>query len=244
MPDLRSVPRAALGPARSPAGAGSRLLEAVGTSVVRAASFVRGERVIHAKGMTLHARLTVPASAGTGAPLFDEPRTWPALVRLSRSVGLPERLPDVLGIAIRVPDAYGPDTRQDLLMSSAVRAPVLRHLPLPRFDLLGATYSSLTPYEIGTERGVLWAVPEGEAPSTRDVQELPGRGDGTRLVLQLVSSTREPRTLAVVELAGEAPGGREIRFAPLNTGGGIRPVGWLQDLRRSAYPASHVGRDD
>ena len=30
---------------------------------------------------------------------------------------------------------------------------------------------------------------------------------------------------------------------PDNTGGGIRPVGWLQDLRKDAYRATHVGPD-
>jgi hypothetical protein len=152
-------------------------------------------------------------------------------------------VPDVLGLAVRVPDAHGPGRHQDLLLSSSVSAPVLRHLPLPRWDLLGATYSSLTPYEVGTARGVLWAVPDDDAPSTRDVADLPGRGDGACFRLELVGSTGGRRVLAVLELGGAVPDGRQVRFSPDVTGGGIRPVGWVQDLRRNAYRASHVGPD-
>lgn len=243
MPDLRTLPRAALGPVLGAARPGSRLLERVGAGVVRAASLVRGERVIHAEGTTMHGRLVVEGGAGTGTALLDDARTWPVLVRLSRSVGLPDRLPDVLGIAVRVLDAHGAGRHQDLLLSSSVRAPVLRHLPVPRHDLLGATYSSITPYVVGTERGVLWLLPEGSPPATRTVAALPGRSDGARFVLALTGTTGPPRPLATLELGGSAPDGRSIRFSPDVTGGGIAPVGWLHDLRRSAYRASHVGPD-
>ena len=210
---------------------------------MRGASLVRGERAVHAKGTTLHARLIVPGGTRLGVPLLDEPGTHPAVVRFSRSVGLPDALPDVLGVGVRVLDAHGPGAHQDLLFDSTSPLPFARRLPLPTYDLLGSAYGSLTPYELAGRRHLLWVLPDASAPSTRSLDQLAGRGDGTRLRLAVSSAHGSPREVAVLELGSTSPGGRQIRFSPDVTGGGIRPAGWLQDLRRSAYRASHVGPD-
>ena len=244
MPDLLSLPRAALAPATAPAvRGGARLLELTGAAVVHAASMVRGERVIHAKGTTLGARLLVPGGAALGAPLLDEPGRHDCLVRFSRSLGLPDRLPDVLGVAVRVLDAHGPGEHQDLLLDSTLSPPLVRRLPVPKYDLLGALFSSLTPYELGGRRWLLALLPDPKAPPVRALDAMAGRSDGTRLRLAVASAHGAWREVAVLELGREVPRGRQVRFSPDVTGGGIRPAGWLQDLRRSAYRASHVGPD-
>jgi hypothetical protein len=248
VPDLLALPRAALSLALTPAAApasrgGARLLEAGGAAVMRAASLVRGERVVHAQGTTLQARLLVPGGAGLGVPLLDEPGSHGCLVRFSRSLGLPDRLPDVLGVAVRVLDAHGEGQHQDLLLDSTSPAPLARRLPLPRYDLLGASFCSLTPYELAGRRWLLGLLPDREAPPTRELDQLAGRGDGARLRLAVASARGRWSEVAVLELGREVERGRKIRFSPDVTGGGIRPVGWLQDLRRSAYTASHVGPD-
>ena len=67
--------------------------------VVHAASAVRGERIIHAKGRTFHGELTLlPAVDELGVPLARGARARPVLVRFSRGAGLPDSLPDVLGM--------------------------------------------------------------------------------------------------------------------------------------------------
>ena len=244
MTALTSLPRAALAPVAGPAvRSGARALTVVGAGVVRAASLVRGERVIHARGATVAGRLQVPGGAGLGVPLFDEPGSWDLLVRFSRSLGLPDRLPDVLGVAVRVLDAHGPGAHQDLLLDSSLPQPVVRRLPVPQYDLLGALYTSLTSYELGGRRHLLALLPDGAAPGTRSLADLAGRGDGARLRLAAWVD-RAWRELAVVELGRPVPHGREVRFSPDVTGGGIRPAGWLHELRRDAYRASHVGPDD
>jgi hypothetical protein len=45
------------------------------------------------------------------------------LVRFSRGAGLPDALPDVLGIAIRIPDADGAGHPQDLMLSTGGGSP-------------------------------------------------------------------------------------------------------------------------
>jgi hypothetical protein len=244
VPDLTAPPRAAsTSAARPPQGTRARLLSSLGSTVFRLASAVRGERAIHARGTTVAARLLVPGGARLGVPLFDEPGRHEALVRFSRSVGLPDRLPDILGVAVRVLDAHGPGSPQDLLLDSTLPLPVVRRLPLPRYDFLGATYTSLTQYELGRERHLLALLPDTGAPSTPTVDGLAGRSDGARLRLVAVLGRRSWRELAVLELGSAVPEGRQVRFSPDVTGGGIRPVGWLHDLRRDAYRASHVGPD-
>jgi hypothetical protein len=243
VPDLAALPRAVLHPVVAPVGRrGADVLAAVGAAVVRAASLVRGERAIHARGLTLSARLDVPGGAGLGVPLLDEPGRHEALVRFSRSVGLPDRLPDVLGVAVRVLDAHGPGAHQDLLLDSAAGLPVLRRLPLPQYDVLGAVYTTLTDHDLGGRRRLLGLLPDPGAPSATSLAEVAGRGDGARLRLAFHEGRRW-HDVAVLELGRPVPHGREVRFSPDVTGGGIRPTGWLHDLRRDAYRASHVGPD-
>lgn len=243
MPDLLALPGAATR-SRPPADRlAARLLAAVGAAATSAASLVRGERVIHAAGVTVAAQFVVPDGPTIGVPLLDQPARHRAIVRFSRAVGLPERLPDVLGIAVRILDAHGPGRPQDLLLTSTLDLPYLRHVPLPRLDLLGVPYSSVTPYSLGPNRCLLAVLPDADAPRTTSLAGVAGRGDGARLRLAAATGRRTWRTLAVLELGRPVPDGRSIRFSPDNTGGGIGPVGWLQDLRRDAYRASHVGPD-
>ena len=109
--------------------------------------------------------------------------------------------------------------------------------------MLGALFCSLTPYELGGRRQLLALLPDPAALATRELTELAGRGDGARLRLAVASAHGRWREVAVLELGATVDDGREVRFSPDVTGGGIYPAGWLHDLRRSAYRASHVGPD-
>lgn len=211
-----------------------------GTAAVRAASRVRGERVIHGRGRTLTGQLHVDGAVTTGAPLLDAAGRYDVLVRVSRSAGLPLPLPDVLGLAVRVLDAHGAGRHQDLLLDSALPQPVLRRLPLPRRDHLGALHCSLLPYDVAGRRVLLGA---RGADGSATLDRLP---DAVELDL-LVASPRGPwQRWGVVRTDGAlpAPAGRQTRFNPWTTGGGIAPAGPLQSWRRRAYGASHVAPDE
>lgn len=207
-------------------------------AAVRMASRLRGERVIHGRGRALAAQLVVPGGAATGAPLLDEPGAHRAVVRLSRSLGLPGPLPDVLGLAVRVLDAHGPGRHQDLLLDSALPAPLLRRVPFPGRDHAGAHYCSLLPYEVAGARLLLGA--RGLGGPARSLAD----ADGTAFAL-LVATARGPwREVAEVRTGAglPAPQGQALRFNPAVTGGGIRPAGPLQGWRERSYPrAQDVG---
>jgi hypothetical protein len=208
-------------------------------AVVRAASRVRGERVLHAKGRTFTAEVTL-LGADLGVPLLDTPATHAAVLRLSRGAGFPDALPDALGLALRLLDAHGPGRHQDLLLTTGASSPVVRHAIVLRRDLLQSTYTSLVPYRLGERSALLGALPASDRHETRLSALQP---DDLRFRLA-VGGSRGPWTeIGEVRATGVHDDGRHVRFSPFTTGGGIRPGTSLQELRRYAYDASRVGRD-
>lgn len=193
-----------------------------------ALSRLRGARIFHPDGVAHAATLAVPGWAGTGTPLFDQPGEHRCTVRLSRGVGLPRPLPDTLGLAIRVEDAHGPRRHQDFLMNTSIDAPLLHHLILPGVAP-GQSYSSVLVYRVGRRLRLVGAVPRGRGAFDLALAPLDGRWTP---VARLTLGERLPDEIA-----------ERIRFNPWHTGGGIRPFGPLQRLRRQAYPGSQRGRE-
>src|SRR5215204_51239 len=123
---------------------------AVGGALAGMAALRRG-KAVHPHGAVYEAQLVVPHLDGPlgRTELFGTPASRRALVRFSRSLGLPRPLPDLLGMSVRVPDAYGSGRHQDFLMVSSVDAPVLHHIFVPSSDVQERLYSSSLPYLAG-----------------------------------------------------------------------------------------------
>lgn len=66
--------------------------------------------------------------APAGSTLLSAPGVHTAIVRFSRSIGAPRPLPDLLGMSLRVLDAYGPDRHQDFLLVTCGARPLLHHV--------------------------------------------------------------------------------------------------------------------
>jgi hypothetical protein len=216
-----------------------------------ALSFLRRrQRIFHPAGVAYEATFTTLGGAATGAPLFDVPGEHRAIVRASRGAGLPEPLPDALGLAIRICDAHGPDRDQDFLLITSADGPLLHHLLLPApGGFFGQTYSSILTYRIGERLWLVGALPGAE----------PGGGAPRGTLGEIDEAARHGR--AVFKLAVATVGGRwkpvgrlelgdrvsdvvaeDLRFNPWHTGGGIRPDGPFQGIRDAAYRGSQVGR--
>jgi hypothetical protein len=213
-------------------------------------SRARGKRIFHPFGVgfaaTLEAVRDGGASVRAGEPsllFLREPVA--AKVRLSRALGLPEWLPDPCGLALRVPDAYGPGRHQDLLLVTSALVPVGRHLPLPSRHFLDRPYSSLLPYRLRGELlllGARGAGPTGQAPKLADLRR---RQTGELAFELLVASLAgEWRPAARLTLGERLPPKETERlgFDPTNTGGGLELAGLLNRLRGPTYRGSQEGR--
>ena len=231
---------------------------AVGPAVAAAFSTLaalRRKRSLHPAGIGYQGWLQVDdeAPARRGVPLFQPGAGHPALLRFSRGAGLPEPLPDALGVAIKLPDAYGPGADQDLLLTSSTDRPLLRRLLFPARSFLHGSFSTALPYDLDGERVVLLLVPAptGSGRSPRGVARggalaelraaaVGGHGFELRTAATLGPSQR----LAILTVGQPLPVERTqaLRFNPWNTGPGIRPSGWLNLLRDAAYRASQRGR--
>jgi hypothetical protein len=209
-------------------------------------SAIRGARIFHPDGVAFEATVEItPSGPPYGAWLLDEPGSWPAVVRLSRGAGVPEPAPDVLGLAVRIVDAYGDGAHQDLLLATSGESPGLRHTLLPSPGFADRSYSSVLTYQVGDGHLLFGARPRQYVPA-RTLAAATEAAERGRLnfeltVAPLVGGWRRIGTLRLgAALAADA--GQQLRFNPWNTGRGIVPEGPLQALRRSAYASSQSGR--
>jgi hypothetical protein len=207
---------------------------------------LRGARVFHPRGVVLR---TTWVSAGecsalAGSALLDGER--PALVRVSRAVGLPPWLPDILGLAIRIEDVYGAGVHQDLLLATSGRGRLGRHVLVPRWDLAGGPWSSLLPYTTlhGHRRAIVAQAAPGSVRTT--AEEVLRDGAARMPTFEVRFGTVDgPMIATVVPTPGDrvsAPIAEALGFDPWNAGPELRPAGVLNRLRPAAYAGSRRGR--
>jgi hypothetical protein len=146
-------------------------------------------------------------------------------VRLSRSIGLPEGWPDVLGLAFRFTDGSGD---HDLLLASTATAPVLRHALLPRADAMGTSYSSSFTYSTPHGPAVIAADPRGDRAFTLKVASPWG-------------SWQEFGVLALGEDEGDPPVALD---AVRNSLPGLSMSPLLARLREPSYARARAHRSD
>jgi hypothetical protein len=240
-----------------------RLWAAAAAGPVVAAGFyalaaLRRRRSLHPTGIGYRGWLRVPIErpARPGVPLlFQAGATHQALLRFSRGAGLPEPLPDALGVAIKLPDVHGPGADQDLLLTSSTDRPLLRRLLFPARSFVHGAFSTALPYDLGSERVVLLLVPtpiSGASTGGEDHRHVGGAlaelravvASGLELELRTARSLGRSQPLATVTVGPplSADQTEALRFNPWTTGPGIHPSGWLNLLRDAAYQASQRGR--
>jgi hypothetical protein len=221
---------------------------AASASLFGLASRIRGKRCLHPHGVGFEATFSVDRPARyADAELLGTQRTWPAVVRLSRGVGLPPSVPDVLGLAVRIEDAYGRDRHQDFLLVSSARGPVWQHLILPGpAGFGGHSYSSVLAYRIGADLRIVGAEPVGVGARERiglaQLRAEPRPEIGFELTLATLGGRWEG--VARLEFGARLDDARAeaLAFNPWNTGAGIVPAGPFMGLRRPSYVGSQQGR--
>ena len=223
--------------------------EAAGLSigaVLAALAAVRRGKAFHPDGAVYDARLAIEGtpSAPRAAVLLSRQGEHRAIARFSRAVGLPRPIPDLLGLSLRVPDAYGTGRHQDFLLVTSADYPILHHIFLPARDVQQRPYTSSLPYRAKDDLFLVGAVPQPGSPRAD------GRNEFERLEAA-ASTGRLAFDIAVARIFGRfGPVGSlhigrrlsheldALRFNPWNTGGGMEPAGWLNGARDRAYKLS------
>jgi hypothetical protein len=219
-----------------------------------ALAMLRRRRSLHPTGVGYQGELLVDNDGRPGVPLFRPGAAHSALLRFSRGAGLPEPLPDALGVAVKLPDAHGPGKDQDLLLTSSSDRPLLRRLLFPATSFVRGVFSTALPYELGGKRVVLLLVPAHTGGSQSPDAGIHRRGGalaelnaaaamGLRFELRTASSLGSSQPVATLTTGQPLPAEQTeaLRFNPWTTGPGIRPAGWLNLLRDTAYKASQRG---
>jgi hypothetical protein len=177
-----------------------------------------------------------------GVPWLDARKTEGAVVRVSRGVGVPAPLPDLLGLAIRLPSGTGAPI--DLLLTTTGRGRLTRLLPTPRRDA-AACYSSIMGYR--SDAGVLRiaALPEDDAVPSEPAS-LAGTVAREGLSFTLAAADGRCPWLPFGRLVlGEAgdPLDPDVRFdAVLNPPPGLVPDGPMARFRAPAYARARAAR--
>jgi hypothetical protein len=223
--------------------------EAAGVSigaVLAALAAVRRGKAFHPDGVVYDARLLIAGAraAPQAAELLARGGEHRAIARFSRAVGLPRPIPDLLGLSLRVPNAYGGGWHQDFLLVTSADYPLLHHIFLPARDVQQRPYTSSLPYRAKNDLFLVGAVAQPSSPRAG------GRNEFERLEAA-ASTGRLAFDIAVARIAGRFRpvgslhiGGRlgheldALRFNPWNTGGGMEPAGWLNGARDRAYRLS------
>ena len=122
--------------------------EAAGLSigaVLAALAVVRRGKAFHPDGVVYDARLAIAGdpTAPQAAELLSRQGEHFAIARFSRAVGLPRPIPDLLGMSLRVPGAYGSGWHQDFLLVTSADYPLLHHIFLPARDVQQRPYTCL-----------------------------------------------------------------------------------------------------
>ena len=232
-------------PARAALDVSGRVVGAVFAAVSR----VRGGKAVHPDGVVHEGRLRIAGTlaAPAAAPLLREPAEHRAIVRFSRSVGLPRPIPDLLGISLRLPDVFGPGRHQDVMAVTSVDLPLAHHVFVPATDFQQRVYSSSLPYRSGARTYLLGfrAAPGSPRPDGEDEYDRLARAAQTgRLRFELCYAPVNGRFTPVAELRIGERLPQELdatHFNPWNAGGGIEPTGFLNRLRDYAYPESQDG---
>lgn len=173
---------------------------------------------LHPRGEVVTGQLRRDGGHATGSPWLDLPGHDQVVVRRSRAVGLPDPLPDIHGLAIRVPldgDRFG-----DLLLATTGHGRVTRFLLAPSRRLPGATLTTLLPYRTPTGPVVIGA----------------RAADPHRYVLAFASARGAWKPFGELVVAAGAGPDPLVSFDPVrNQLPGLDNYEWVRRLREPAY---------
>jgi hypothetical protein len=223
--------------------------EAAGLSIcalLAALAVVRRGKAFHPDGVVYDARLAVTGDpkAPQAAGLLSRQGEHAAIARFSRAVGMPRPIPDLLGLSLRAPAAYGSGRHQDFLLVTSADYPLLHHIFLPARDAQQRPYTSALPYRAEDDLFLVGAVPRRDSPrpdGRDEFERLQAAASTGRLAFDVAVASigGRFRPVGTLHIGRRLPHDLDaLRFNPWNTGGGMEPAGWLNGARDRAYKLS------
>jgi hypothetical protein len=201
----------------------------------------RGGKPMHPRGAVFDAVLERGRGPAWGVPWLAETASDSAVVRLSRGAGLPAPLPDLLGLAIRLPT---PEAPIDLLLTTTGSGAGTRLLPAPRRDT-ASFYSSIMAYRSDAGPVRLGAFPDADSvpsepvPLARRVAR-----DGLCFTLVAARGLGPWEPFAHLRITGPLPTlDPDVRFdAVRHPPPGLLPDGPMARFRAPAYARAQTAR--
>jgi hypothetical protein len=215
------------------------------TAPVRLGAAIRNRRLFHPVGVVAEGILERVAPSNEGLPMAS----CDVIGRVSKGIGLRGALPDIAGLAWRMPPQQ--DLRSctpwDVLLASTVGSSVGRLILRPAFSWSGTTFSSLMPLRY--QGGVWWVrarlstVIDTPGLSLATVADQITSGE-IDFDIEQAAGTADFLPLARLTLRNVDPTCDDIAFDPaLHSDPEVKLVpGWLGDFRRAAYRRSREGR--
>lgn len=209
----------------------------------RVASALRSARAFHPDGVQFDGTLVRLLPEESGLPL----RSSDVSVRVSKGIGVPSGLPDVAGVALRLPPTEQGGPPWDLLLAGSATGRIGRMVPWPSASWNSAHLSSLMALKF---RGEMWWLraritsPAIDGMSIDDIRTAVVH-DKVSFVIEHACESGPFEPLAVAHSTGLVLPEDEIdAFDPvLNSPIEVRPQPeWLRTLRLSAYRHSRTGR--
>lgn len=206
-------------------------------------SAVRGARIFHPRGALFDgtADFDTPRAGSARWPLSSGD-TVPIRARMSRGIGTPGPLPDILGLAVRLSLPDGP---WDLLLATAYVPARIALAPARSWS--SANYSTLAAYRWLGDASPRWivATPEGGQPNgPPSIDDLSAP---LSFAVHLASARGEPLQVGTFRLTQRVPrkDSAQPSFDPvLNCPAGVEMwPPWLAGIRRLAYAGSRRGRE-
>lgn len=189
----------------------------------------RSRKPLHPAGDVVTGTLTRTGSALSGVPWLDSTGTDEVVVRLSRAVGLPHAVPDIHGLAIKVPTAGG---HADLLLASTGLGRVTRFVLTAGRHLTDRPLTTLLPYRSPGGPLLIAARPLSGAAAEEA---------GAALRFELLWSHKLGPWVPFAELTVGSSAGPDpaLSFDPVaNPLPGLQTYDWIRRLRAPAYRAA------
>ena len=207
-------------------------------------SSIRRRRVFHPVGVLAHGHIERRSPTGVGLPI----ESADVLGRISKAVGLPGGLPDLMGLAWRMPPHDSGPGPWDVLAVSAGSGLLTRFALRPTRSWSGTTLTTLMP--LRQDDGWWWVKAQMKTVVagglTLDAVRSAIDGGGVEFDVQQAHGTGPFEPLAVLTLTASIPTDEQhdVSFDPArNTAPGVE-LGpqWLTELRERAYRLSRRGR--